>query len=115
MDLLEKGLDTLVRHIALLGEAVHGVRQRYPFHNDTRVVLPDHLHGIWTLPEGDADFSMRWRLVKAAFDVSPACGPRHLSAGLGGWAGIRKWKRVTCARVNVGVRKLTSPYQAAKN
>ena len=31
------------------------------------VVLPDHLHTIWTLPEGDADFSTRWRLIKSAF------------------------------------------------
>jgi putative transposase len=30
-------------------------------------VLPDHLHAIWSLPEGDADFPLRWRLIKAAF------------------------------------------------
>jgi putative transposase len=30
-------------------------------------VLPDHLHAIWTLPEGEADFALRWRLIKAAF------------------------------------------------
>jgi putative transposase len=31
------------------------------------VVLPDHLHAVWTLPEGDADFSLRWRLIKTVF------------------------------------------------
>jgi putative transposase len=31
------------------------------------VVLPDHLHAIWTLPETDADFALRWRLIKSAF------------------------------------------------
>jgi putative transposase len=31
------------------------------------VVLPDHLHCIWMLPDGDSDFSVRWRLVKSAF------------------------------------------------
>ena len=31
------------------------------------MVLPDHLHAIWTLPEGDADFSTRWRLIKSNF------------------------------------------------
>jgi putative transposase len=31
------------------------------------VVLPDHLHSIWNLPEGDAEFSTRWRLIKSAF------------------------------------------------
>ncbi|WP_295394495.1 hypothetical protein [uncultured Thiodictyon sp.] len=31
------------------------------------VILPDHLHAIWTLPTGDDDFSERWRLVKYRF------------------------------------------------
>ena len=31
------------------------------------VVLPDHLHALWTLPPGDSDFSTRWMLVKSAF------------------------------------------------
>jgi len=30
-------------------------------------VLPDHLHALWTLPEGDADFSIRWSLIKSGF------------------------------------------------
>src|SRR6266849_4741777 len=34
---------------------------------DAIVVLPDHLHAIWSLPEGDADFATRWRHVKAMF------------------------------------------------
>ena len=36
-------------------------RQRYAFHIDAIVVLPEHLHAVWTLPPGDADFSTRWR------------------------------------------------------
>jgi len=60
-------MDTLVRHIDLVCKAVRGVRRRYPFHIDAWVVLPDHLHCIWTLPEGDDDFSMRWRLIKQGF------------------------------------------------
>lgn len=67
VNLLERRLDTLVRHIDHLREAVRGVRQRYPFHIDAWVVLPDHLHCLCTLPEGDADFSTRWRLIKTAF------------------------------------------------
>jgi hypothetical protein len=31
------------------------------------VVLPDHLHAVWTMPEGDADFATRWRLIKTGF------------------------------------------------
>jgi len=53
--------------VALLGTALRAVRRLRPFDVDAIVVLPDHLHCIWTLPEGDADFMMRWRLVKTWF------------------------------------------------
>jgi putative transposase len=43
------------------------VMQRHPFTIDAIVILPDHLHCIWTLPEGDANFSTRWRLIKSYF------------------------------------------------
>lgn len=39
--------------------------ERLPFLIDAWVLLPDHLHCIWTLPEGDADYSKRWGLIKA--------------------------------------------------
>ena len=48
-------------------EAVRKVRQARPFEIVAMVVMPDHLHAIWTLPDGDADFSLRWSLIKAAF------------------------------------------------
>ena len=35
-----------------------------PFQIDAVVVLPDHLHCIWRLPEADADYSSRWREIK---------------------------------------------------
>ena len=38
-----------------------------PFEIDAFVVLPDHLHAVWTLPPGDSDFSARWRLIKSGF------------------------------------------------
>jgi putative transposase len=53
--------------VALLLAAVDKVRSRHPFEVDAYVILPDHLHAIWTLPEGDANFSTRWRLIKEAF------------------------------------------------
>jgi putative transposase len=37
---------------------------------DAFVVLPDHIHAIWTLPSGDSDFSTRWRLIKIEFSKS---------------------------------------------
>ena len=55
-----------------LREAIERVRVQRPFRIDGWVLLPDHLHAIWTLPEGDADFATRWRLIKTA--VTRRCG-----------------------------------------
>jgi putative transposase len=53
--------------VDVLREAFRSVRLSRPFELDAVVVLPDHLHCIWTLPPGDADFATRWRLVKTWF------------------------------------------------
>ncbi|MGN6504564.1 MAG: REP-associated tyrosine transposase [Tepidisphaeraceae bacterium] len=53
--------------LRLLREAIEGVRVDHPFTLDAIVVLPDHLHAIWTMPPDDANFSTRWRLIKANF------------------------------------------------
>lgn len=52
---------------ALLRQAIAGCRQNHPFAIEAFVLLPDHLHTIWTLPEEDADFSTRWRVIKQSF------------------------------------------------
>ncbi|MNE48437.1 Transposase IS200 like protein [compost metagenome] len=44
--------------------AIVQVRQRYPFNICGWVLLPDHLHCLWQLPAGDADFGLRWSLIK---------------------------------------------------
>ena len=61
-----KILTTLLARVALR-EALDRVRIRRPFEIEAIVLLPDHLHCIWTLPENDADFSTRWRLIKTRF------------------------------------------------
>jgi len=53
--------------VELLRNAFRRVRAARPFAVDAMVVLPDHLHCIWTLPPDDADFATRWRLVKGWF------------------------------------------------
>ena len=65
--LQRKNNDLLVREIELLRRVVQQVRQKHPFHIDAWVVLPEHLHCVLTLPTGDSDFSLRWRLIKSAF------------------------------------------------
>ncbi len=53
--------------VDLLRTAFRTIKTRLPFTIDAIVVLPDHLHCIWTLPEGNANFSTRWRLIKSEF------------------------------------------------
>jgi len=53
--------------VGVLQEAFRTVRAARPFELDAIVVLPDHLHCIWTLPCGDVDFPTRWRLIKTWF------------------------------------------------
>jgi putative transposase len=53
--------------VALLQKSIADVRAAHPFEIPAQVILHDHLHAIWTLPEGDSDFPMRWRQIKAAF------------------------------------------------
>ena len=57
----------LVEHIDLLRQVVRKVKNDHPFTIDAMVVLPEHLHCIWSLPEGDADYKTRWALIKAGF------------------------------------------------
>jgi len=67
VNLLNRRSDLLVRHIDLLRETVRATRLRHPFHIDAWVVLPDHMHCVWTLPDGDAGFALRWKVIKFAF------------------------------------------------
>lgn len=67
VNLLERSSGLLLTHIDALRDAVRKVRDRRPFHIDAWVVLPDHMHTVWTLPTGDDDYSSRWKAIKIAF------------------------------------------------
>jgi len=75
-----KGNRLLVENVDALRSAFRVVQARHPFRMDAAVVMPDHLHCIWSLPEGDADYSTRWALIKAAFSRSLAPGERRSSS-----------------------------------
>jgi len=78
-----------VRHVDRLREAIRVTRRTRPFAIDAWVVLPDHLHCVWTLPPGDDDFSTRWRLIKTIFSRALAGGERRSVARVrGGERGI---------------------------
>lgn len=61
--------DEIVRNA--LRQAINSVRKKRPFQIDAWVLLPDHLHCIWTLPQGDNDYSSRWSMIKRK--VSTIC------------------------------------------
>ena len=54
-------------NIQLLRNAFQYTLERHPFSIVASVILPDHMHFIWTLPENSSDYSMRWRLIKSHF------------------------------------------------
>ena len=76
VNLLDRRSRLLVEQIEALREAVSATRHRFPFQIDAMVVLPDHLHAVWTLPDNDFDFSLRWRLIKVRFSKSMPTGER---------------------------------------
>ncbi len=65
--LLNRRCRLLTDNIDALRAATRLTQTRHPFTIDAVVVLPDHIHAVWTLPPGDADFSLRWRLIKIDF------------------------------------------------
>ncbi|SDK37051.1 putative transposase [Pseudomonas delhiensis] len=72
--LRDRHSDLLVREIALLRQVVARARRRHPFRIDAWVVLPEHMHCLWTLPPGDSDFATRWKAIKSGF-------ARHITPG----------------------------------
>ena len=65
--LAERSHTLLVDHIDQLRNSLRQVKIAHPFHIVAMVVMPDHLHTVWTLPEGDHDYSTRWRQIKSGF------------------------------------------------
>lgn len=94
--LADRGSDVLVREAAALRAAVAATRAERPFGIVEWVVLPDHLHCVWRLPDGDADFATRWRLIKSRFSRAVPIGARrdsHVARGERGVWQRRFWER----------------------
>ncbi|MFL0797173.1 MAG: transposase [Cellvibrionaceae bacterium] len=60
----------LVDNIECFRQSVRLTKQKYPFEIIAAVVLPDHVHMIWQLPQGESDFSKRWQMIKKEFTKS---------------------------------------------
>ncbi len=65
--LQRKNNDCLVCNIDLLRAVIAKVKKTHPFHIHAWVVLPEHMHCVIELPEGDADYARRWMLIKMFF------------------------------------------------
>lgn len=87
--LADRGSTTLVDHVDSLRAAFRAARNEKPFEIDAIVILPDHLHAIFTLPHGDADYSGRWRRIKGHFSsglIAIGVAPRrHPNGELALW------------------------------
>jgi putative transposase len=90
--LADRSSDLLVRHIDRLRRMYMSAQQSNPFETIAICVLPDHLHAIWGLPDGDSNFSLRWSLIKSGFSRGlPGEMPRTASKAARRERGI--WQR----------------------
>ncbi len=60
-------------NIRTLRQVINEVCRELPFKEIACVIMHDHMHSLWELPEGDHDFSKRWGLIKARFTKSLRC------------------------------------------
>jgi putative transposase len=74
LTLADRGTDLLVHHIEHLRRVYADVQKRLPFETVAICILPDHIHALWRLPQGDADYASRLSRFKAAFSrgLAPA-------------------------------------------
>ena len=92
LNLAERHRTLLTDHVDMLRDVMRDVQRRHPFHIGALVILPDHLHAVWTLPRGDADYPTRWMTIKAAFSRRVAPGEqRSASRASKGERGV--WQR----------------------
>lgn len=98
VNLLERQRSLLVEHIDLLRLAFAEAHAARPFRIVAAVVLPDHLHCVWTLPPGDADNAARWKHIKTTFSrgLPPAerRSPRRIAKGERGIWQRRYWEHL---------------------
>nr|WP_281167369.1 transposase [Rudaea cellulosilytica] len=96
MNLADRSSRLLVDRIDDLRASVRLVKQRHPFEIVAWIVLPEHLHAIWTLPQDDADYSTRWALIKAGFsrriERSEVISPSRRAKGERGLWQRRFWE-----------------------
>ena len=89
--LADRSSKVLVEHVDLLRNALRAARRERPFAIDAIVILPEHLHAIFTLPPEDFDFSGRWRRIKGHFSTALIAASTDLKRRPNGNLGL--WQR----------------------
>lgn len=79
VNLADRTSTLLIDQIDLLRTAVRKTKSERPFCVDAWVVLPNHMHAVWTLPDGDSDYSVRWSIIKARFSIQVDAGHKRQS------------------------------------
>jgi putative transposase len=69
----------LIDQVDRLRRAYRTARGRHPFQTIAICILPDHIHALWALPEGDSDFAARWSLIKSGFSRGVDAQPQSRS------------------------------------
>ena len=77
--LADRSSGLLIDEIDRLRLIYRTIQQRRPFETIAICVLPDHIRAVWALPDGDADFSARWSLIKSGFSRGLDPMPRSAS------------------------------------
>jgi putative transposase len=80
----------LIDHIEALRSAFRCARWARPFATEAIVILPDHIHAVWTIPPGNSDYATRWSHIKAEFSRTlpmrePTCASRARKRERGIW------------------------------
>lgn len=91
LTLADRRQNWLTSHIAALKQSVRIEQQRAPFSLQAWVVMPEHLHLLMRLPDGDRDFSNRLRRIKGSFSRQLPRNDARMSQLLKGERGI--WQR----------------------
>jgi len=98
VNLHDRSSDLLLREIDLLRDCVRACKSRHPFHINAWVVLPEHMHCMWTLPEADQGFALRWKVIKFSFakrlPITEQRNPSHIARGERGIWQRRYWEHL---------------------
>jgi putative transposase len=77
--LADRSSGLLTKEIDRLRHVYRTAQDRRPFETIAICVLPDHIHALWSLPENDSDYAVRWSLIKSGFSRGIEAQPRSQS------------------------------------